>query len=360
MKASAAFLLALAACTPPPPPVVERPPAPVLAVAAVLGDAAIAIEEIGRCVARERVVLRPQVSGRLARVHVADGAEVKAGDPLFTIDARPFEADLAAAQAKAAQDQASLDLAKLELARAEALLDKKALSRQEFDAAKSAVDVAAARVRADAAAVDAAKLRVDYCELRAPLAGRAGRRLVDAGNIVKENETDLIVIQSLDPLFAEVAVSELRLPELQRALAAGAVKAEIRLPDDPGPPLSGELTFVDNAVQGGTGTVILRATVANAERRLWPGRFVRVRLPLTTIAGALLVPATAPQTSAAGPFVYVVKDDGTADLRTVQLGPRIGEQQVVRSGLAAGERVVIQGHLGVMPGGKVKVEAPRP
>ena len=362
MRASfAALILALASCTPPPPPAApERPPAPVLVATAVAADAAISVDEIGRCVSLERVTLRPQVSTRLDLAHVADGADVKAGQKLFTLDARPFQAELAAAVARASQDQAVLDLAKAELKRAETLLEKKALSRQEFDAAKSAVDVSSARLAADAAAEAAAKLRVEWCELRAPIAGRAGRRLVDPGNLVKENETELLVIQGLDPLNVEFSLSELRLAELQKALAAGPVKAEVRLPDDPGPPLAGEVTFVDNAVQAGTGTVLLRVTLPNPERRLWPGRFVRVRLPLASLPGALQVPALAPQTSATGPFVYVVKDDGTAELRPVRLGPRVGDAVVVESGLKAGEKVVVQGHLGVMPGGKVRAEAPKP
>lgn len=357
---SAAFLLVLAACKPPAPPAFERPPSPVIAVAAVVGEAAVALEEIGRCVPRERVVLRPRVSGRLDLVHVADGADVAVGARLFSIDARPFQAELAAVEARAAQNRAALALATAELKRADTLLEKKALSGQEHDAAKSAVDVATARLAADAAAVDAAKLRVEWCELRSPIAGRAGRRLVDAGNLVKENETELLVIQSLDPLHAEFAVSELRLGEVLKAQAAGTLKAEVTLPDDPAPPLSAPVSFVDNAVQAGNGTLLLRATLANADRRFWPGRFVRIRLPLTTLPGAVLVPAGAPQTAVAGPFVYVVKDDGTAELRQVRLGPRVGEQVVVESGLKAGERVVIQGQLGVMPGGKVRAEAPKP
>ena len=361
MKSPVSWVLvaALAGCGPAPAPTaVERPPAPVVTAPVAVEDAPVYVEEIGRCVAPERLTVRPQVSGRVMQVHAADGADVKAGDLLFTLDARPFEARLAAVEAQLVQDRAALDLAKTELARATTLLEKKAASRQDFDISKNTVEVSEARVKRSQAAVDTAKLDVEYCTIRSAIEGRAGHRLVDSGNIVTANETEMLVIQRLDPLYADFNVGEAHLAAVQRHRAQGALRVEARLPDAPDVVRSGELTFVDNAVQDATGTVKLRATISNADRGLWPGRFVRVRLVLSTIKAARLVPSEAPQLSARGPFVYVVTADGTAELRPVKLGQRQGERVVVEDGVQPGERVVTAGHIGVMPGGKVRVLEP--
>jgi len=171
------------------------------------------------------------------------------------------------------------------------------------------------------------------------------------------NTGSLLTIQRLDPIYAEFTVTENDLGAVQRQMAQGTLRVEVRLPDEPDSPLMGALTFVDNAVQDGTGTVKLRATVPNRDRRLWPGRFVKVRLVLGQVRDAVLVPAAAPQMSARGPFVYVVKADATAELRPVTLGQAQGELVVVARGLQPGERVVTSGHIGVAPGGKVRVQA---
>jgi multidrug efflux system membrane fusion protein len=167
------------------------------------------------------------------------------------------------------------------------------------------------------------------------------------------------VIQRLDPIYADFTVTERDLTAVQKSLAKGPPRAEVRIPDDSEPPRTGDLTFLDNAVQEGTGTVMLRATVPNSDRRLWPGRFVKVRLVLDHVKGAVLVPAAAAQMSAKGPFVYVVTDDATAEFRSVTLGQKQGDRFVIESGLRPGERVVTVGHIAIMPGGKVKIEAPR-
>jgi membrane fusion protein, multidrug efflux system len=349
----------LVGCQKAAPPTVERPPAPVLIAAAVTQDAAVYLDEVGKCVAREVVSVQPQVSGRITAIHFADGADVKVGDPLFTIDPRPYRAQLDAAVATLAQARAALDLAKIQFVRAGNLRQTKAIAQQDYDTRKNAVDVAQAQVEQGQAAVETARLNLDYTSIRSPINGRAGHRLVDLGNVVTANSGSLLMIQRLDPIYADFTVTENDLTTVQRHLAAGTLRVEVRLPDEPDRPVVGQLTFLDNAVQDATGTVMLRATVANGERRLWPGRFVKVRLVLSTVAGAVLVPAAAPQMSAKGAFVYVVKDDSTAELRPVKLGQRQGEFVVVAEGLRAGERVVINGQLGVTPGGKVRIEEPR-
>ena len=349
--------MALAACRPQAAPSAPaRPPAQVTVSTAVKQDVPIYLDAIGKSVAREAVSVQPQVSGRITRLHFADGAQLRAGDPLFTIDPRPYQAQLDAALGSLAQARAALAFAKIELTRAAQLVATKSIAQEEFDTRKNAVDVAEAQVQQGEAAVETARLNLEYCSIRSPIDGRAGQRLVDPGNVVTANSGSLLLIQRLDPIYADFTVTESDLTAVQRNMARAALRVEVRLPEEPERPLAGELTVLDNAVQDTTGTVKLRATVHNGDHRLWPGRFVKVRLLLDTLPGAVLVPAAAPQLSAQGPFVFVVKQDSTAELRPVKTGQRQGDQVVVDHGLAAGERVVVAGHIGVMPGGKVHVE----
>ena len=349
-------ILAFAACRHEAPAAFERPPAPVTVAAAVSRDVPVYLDEVGRVAAREVVSVQPQISGRITRIHFADGANLRKGDLLFTIDPRPFQAQLDAARATLAQTKAALDLARIQMDRASKLIETKAISQEEFDLKKNAVDVAAAQVEQSEAAVQSAKLNLEYCFIRSPIDGRAGERLVDPGNVVTANTGSLLTIQRLDPVYADFTVPENDLTAVQKNMAAGSLKVEVSLPDEPGDPRGGTLTFLDNAVQGDTGTVKLRATIPNDDHRFWPGRFVKIRLVLDTLENAVLVPAAAPQTSAQGPFVYVVKDDSTAEQRTIAQGQRQGDLIVISQGVKAGERIVINGQLGVTPGGKVKIE----
>jgi membrane fusion protein, multidrug efflux system len=333
----------------------ERPPAPVTVAAATTEDVPFYIDAVGRIVAREVVSVQPQVSGRVVKIQFADGADVKAGEVLFAIDARPFQAQLNQAEANLAEAQAALNLAKTNFARVENITDPRAVSRQDHDTKKNAVDIAEAQVRQNRAAVERARLDLEYCTIRAPIDGRAGQRLVDVGNIVSANNRALLVIQRLDPIYADFTVTEHDLSAVQRNMARRTLRVEVSLPDETGEPRRGNLTFLDNAVQEGSGTVKLRATIPNADRRFWPGRFVKVRLVLDSRPQAVLVPASAPQMSATGSFVYVVKQDSTAEMRPVKLGQRQGDFVVVDEGLKSGERVVVRGQLGVTPGGKVRI-----
>ncbi len=331
------------------------------------------------------VAVQPQVSGRITNIHFTDGADVKKGDLLFSIDPRPFQASLLQAEANLARDialkkqaEATLarDLAQAKLgetqARRYAQLNQQGVVSNEqsgqmqtnADALNATVsaDTAAVRhaeelIKADEAAVENARLQLSYCFIRSPIDGRAGQRLVDVGNLAAPgNETPLLVIQRLDPIYADFTISQNDLSTVQRNMSRGALKAEVRLPDEPDKPVTGNLTFLDNAVKDATGTVNSRATIANSDRRFWPGRFVNVRLVLSTLQGAVLVPATAPQMSSKGQFVYVVKNDSTAEMRPVVVGQRQGEMVVIEKGIASGEKVIINGQLGVTPGGKVQVE----
>jgi multidrug efflux system membrane fusion protein len=333
----------------------ERPAAPVNVVEAVSRNVPVYLDEVGRCVAREVVSVQPQVSGRITEILFADGADIKKGDALFTIDPRPFQAALHLAEANLAQSKAALDLAKVQYGRVADLVDSRAIAKQDYDTRKNTVAVDEAQVAQAEAAIETARLNLDYTSIRSPIDGRAGHRLVDLGNVVTANQGSLLSIQRLDPIYTDFTVAENDLSTVQHSMGHGSLKVEVRLPDEADHPLAGDVTFVDNAVQDGTGTVTLRATIPNEEHRLWPGRFVKVRLILNNKPGAVLIPVGAPQMSARGPFVYVIHEDSTAELRQIVTGQRQGDLLVVESGLATGERVVVNGQLGVTPKGKVHV-----
>ena len=336
------------------PPSFERPPAAVTLAVATARDVPVYMDEIGKTVARENVTVSPQVTGRLVEIRFTDGGDVRKGDLLFTIDLRPFQAQLDATLATLAQQKAELDLARTQYKRYADLVVTKAVSQAEYDIRKNAVAVDEAQVKQAEAAAETARLNLQYCTIRSPIDGRAGRRLVDIGNVVEANKTALLTIQKIDPIYADFTVNQNELTAVQDNMRRGSLKVEVRLQDEDDKPLPGQLTFLDNAVADATGTVQLRATVDNRERRLWPGRLVKVRLVLSTLKSAVLVPSVAPQMSAKGPFVYVVKDDSTAELRIVKTGQPQGDLVVIEEGVKPGEKVVVNGQLGVTPGGKVR------
>jgi multidrug efflux system membrane fusion protein len=373
----------------------ERPPAPVSVSEAVAEDVPTYLDAIGKTVAREVVSIQPQVSGRITKIHFTDGADVKQGALLFTIDTRPFEAALRQAQANVSRDQALKKQAEANLAkeiaqakwgdvqvkRYRTLVEQGVVPREQYEqfradqdslnanvgSARAAVNSAEEAIKVDQAAVESAKVQLSYCSIRSPIDGRAGQRLVDVGNVVNPgggnggnggSSNALLVIERLDPIYADFTISQNSLVDVQQQMRAGRLRAEVRLPETGGEAVVGQLTFLNNAVETNTGTVNLRATIPNAGHNFWPGRFVNIRLVLNTIHQAVLVPASAPQMSAKGSFVYVVKQDSTAEQRPITLGQRQGELVVIESGVAAGERVVTAGQLGVTPGGKVLVQQP--
>ncbi len=382
----------------------ERPPSPVQVSAAISQDVPTYLDAIGKIVAREVVSVQPQVSGRIVKIHFTDGANVRKGDLLFTIDTRPFEANLKQAQANLSRDvaqkkQAEANLAKeiaqekfglVQVQRYGTLVEQGIVPQEQYqqfradydtlkanvEAARAAVRSADEAIKVDAAAIDSVKVQLSYCYIRSPIDGRAGQRLVDIGNVVNPGGSNvansnnsnsgntvsgnaLLVIERLDPIYADFTISQNNLTAVQQQMREGSLRAQVRLPDSADEPVTGQLTFVDNAVQDATGQVTLRATLPNAGHRFWPGRFVNIRLVLSTIHNAVLVPVSAPQMSANGSFVYVVKQDSTAEQRAVSLGQQQGELIVIEKGVEPGERVVTVGQLGVTPGGKVLIEQPR-
>ena len=299
----------------------ERPPAPVQVTEAIRQDVPTYLDAIGKTVAREVVSIQPQVSGRITKIHFVDGANVKKGQLLFTIDTRPFEANLKQAQANlsrtvALKKQAEANLAR-EIAQANwgaaqvnrygKLVEQGVIAREQYEqlkvnyqslkanaeAARAAVNSANEAIKVDAAAVESAKVEISYCYLRSPIDGRAGQRLVDLGNVVNPggfsnnastnsgnsvSSNSMLVIERLDPIYADFTISQTSLSAVQQQMSAGKLTAEVRLPDSTDEAVMGQLTFLDNAVQDATGQVGLRATVPNGGHRFWPGRFVNIRL----------------------------------------------------------------------------------
>jgi membrane fusion protein, multidrug efflux system len=337
-------------------------PAPLVTVVkATAQDVPRYLDEIGRNAAFESVTVTPQVGGRVVERHFQDGENLKKGQLLFVIDPRPYKAQVDSAQATLAQAKAALELAKIQFARDQEVIGTRAISKQDYDTKKNAVDVDQAQVEAAEATLETAKLNLEYCYIHSPIDGRAGARLVDVGNVVQANATSLLSIQRLDPIYANFTITEGDLPGVQKQMSSGILRAAVRLPSDvENAARSGRVEFLDNAVQNGSGTVNLRATMSNADHHFWPGQFVDVKLVLSTEKGAVLIPNQATQISQQGPFVYVVKSDDTAELRPVKLGQRQGDQVVVTEGVVANERVVLAGQMLVRPGGKVRVEASSP
>jgi len=333
-------------------------PAPLVTVAeATAKDVPHYLDEIGHNTAYEAVTVTPQVGGRIVERHFQDGENLKKGQLLFVIDPRPYKAQVDSAQATLAQAKAALDLAKIQFARDQEVIAEHAISKQDYDTKKNAVDVDQAQVEAAAAALETARLNLEYCYIHSPIDGRAGARLVDVGNVVQPNTTSLLSVQRLDPIYAIFTVTESDLPAVQKQMSNGLLKAAVRLPSDlETAARTGRVEFLDNAVQNGTGTVNLRATMSNPDHHFWPGQFVDVRLILNTEKHAVLIPNQATQLSQKGPFVYIVKADDTAELRPIKLGQRQGDDVVVTDGIAPNERVVLSGQMLVRPGGKVRLD----
>ncbi|MEY2543222.1 MAG: rane fusion protein multidrug efflux system [Verrucomicrobiota bacterium] len=321
----------------------QPPVRPVLVAKVITKDVPIYLDEIGTCAAYETVQVQAQVSGQIISRNFQDGADVKKGDLLFTIDPRPFQAALDQAKAQAALDDVTLK-------RQQELRTKNVNAPQDFDTAQ-------ANARKSTAAAEAAQVNLDFCFIKSPINGRAGLRLVDVGNIVSGNTGSgavLLTIQGLDPIYTDFTVAETDLAVVRKYLGGPNVKVQTYSPDAKIPPRLGDLYFIDNAVQPGSGTVKARGVTPNPDHAFWPSEFVRVRFILDTIKDARLVPSQAVQISQSGPFIFVLKPDNTVDLRPVKPGQRQdGDLMVVESGIQPDETVVVTGQLALAPGSKV-------
>jgi membrane fusion protein, multidrug efflux system len=318
-----------------------QPPARPVTVAKVIAkDVPLYLDEIGTCAAYETVQVQAQVSGVILGRHFQDGSDVKRGDLLFTIDPRPYQAALDQAKAQAALDQVTLK-------RQEDLRARKVISPQDYD-------IAVANAQKSQALAEAAQVNLDYCYIKSPINGRVGLRNVDVGNLVGPSTPPLVTIQGLDPIYTDFTVAENDLPLVRKYLGGPNVKVQTYLPDGSIAPRTGDLYFIDNAVQPGSGTVKARGVTPNPDRALWPTEFVRVRFILDMLKNAMLVPSQAVQVSQSGPFVFVVKSDDTVDLRPVEPGQRQeGDLTVIAGGVKPGETVVVTGQLALAPGAKV-------
>jgi multidrug efflux system membrane fusion protein len=318
----------------------QPPVRPVLVAKVIAKDAPVYLDEIGTCAAYETVQVQAQVNGQIIGRHFQDGAEVKKGDLLFTIDPRPFQAALDQAKAQAALDKVTLQ-------RQQELRARNVNSAQDLDSAQ-------ANAQKSQAAADAAQVNLDFCYIKSPINGRVGLRNVDVGNLVGPSSPPLVIIQGLDPIYTDFTVAETDLALVRKYLGGPNLKVQTWSPDDNIPPRIGDLYFIDNAVQPGAGTVKARAVTPNPDRALWPSEFVRVRFILDTIKEAKLVPSQAVQISQSGPFVFVMKPDNTVDLRPVKPGQRQdGDLMVIESGVEPDETVVVTGQLALAPGTKV-------
>lgn len=337
----------------------QMPPRPVTAAKVEAKDMPLYLEEIGNCTAVESVTISAQVSGKITDIHFLDGADLKKGDKLFTIDPRPYQASLDAAEAALKKDLATLSLNKAQMDRSKDLVPGNYLSPQDFDNLRTNVATAEAQVKSDEAAIATAKINLEYCFITSPIEGRASVRLVDAGNVVSASTgTQLLSIQRMDPMYVDFTVAEPDLPKVREYMGSGKLAAQIYFPDDEKKMRQAELFFVDNAVQLATGTVKLRAIVPNKDRLFWPGQFIRVRIILQELKGALVVPYSAVQISQQGPYVFIIKADNSVDFRLVEPGQRFGENIVIKKGVTAGENLVATGQLGIGPGSKVQIVPP--
>jgi RND family efflux transporter MFP subunit len=321
-------------------------------------------EYTGRLRAVETVEIRPRVSGYIQSVNFTDGQMVKQGDLLFVIDPRPYQAVLDAARAELARTEASLALAVNDMERAEKLLANRAISAEEYDSRSKQVQQAEAAVQAARANVAAAELDVEFTQVRSPIDGRMSRSLVDIGNLISggtEGSTPLATVVSLDPIHAYFTASEQEYLRYTRLASSGnrpssrdtANPVEMRLIDEEGFPHRGVMDYVDNQIDPSTGTMQGRAIFDNPDHELIPGLFVTVRLLGAGAYEAVLAPDQAIGKDQSTTFVVVVDDSGVARYRSVTLGPIIDGLRVIRSGLSAGERIVIEGLQRVRSGSPV-------
>jgi multidrug efflux system membrane fusion protein len=327
-------------------------PVPVRAALAVEKDVPVEARAVGRIEASQTVAVRPRVSGQITAVHFTEGQAVERDALLLEIDRRPYEAALAEARGRLAQDRARAENARADATRFAELVDKEYVSRSQYEAARANAAALEAAVVADQAAVERAQIDLSYCTIRAPAPGRTGRLLVHAGNLVSAASPEpLVTIQQVRPVFATFSLPEQYLARLRArrdALPAVRVRAE------GGPEVTGELVFVDNAVDAATGTILLRARIENADEVLWPGQAVEAFVRLAERQKAVVVPASAVATGQQGDYAYVVAN-GKAELRPIVVAEAREREVVVASGIVAGETVVTEGQLKLRPDAPVEI-----
>jgi multidrug efflux system membrane fusion protein len=340
-----------------------RPPAgqSVVAGVATVTEAPIQITAIGTVQAIAVAMIKSRMDGEITQVHFEEGQEVKEGDLLFTLDDRAVRAQLQQAEAALERDKAQLERYRLEVTRQSGLATRGVATAQKLEDTMTNEAVYEATVRASEGAAETARVNLAYTVIKAPITGRTGSVALKRGNVVKAVDTTpvvmpLVTITQLRPIYVTFTVAERYLADLRAAQAAGRLPVNVTIPDQPQATITGALTFFDNQVDATTGTIALKATFANDDTKLWPGQFVNVTLTLGIEANAVVAPSAAIQIGQNGPYVFVIKDDSTVELRLVRTSRVVGNRTVIAEGLAAGESLVVDGQLRLANGSRVNVQ----
>ncbi|MSQ63569.1 MAG: efflux RND transporter periplasmic adaptor subunit [Betaproteobacteria bacterium] len=330
---------------------------PVSVVAAIQQSVPVRLQAIGNVEAYTSVAVKSRVDGQIVEVHFREGQEVKKGEVLLRIDARPFEAAFRQSEAQALRDVASRDQANSQERRYLELLEKNFVSKDTYAQYRTNAQMAEASSKASQAALENAKLNLEYTVIRSPIDGYVGRALLQAGNMVKANDTiSLVVINQVKPVYVSFAIPEQQLMQVRDLMRKNPLAVEVSAPGSEKTLATGRIAFLDNAVDQTTGTIKVRAVFDNGDAALWPGQFYTVRVKLYDQENAILVPSRALQTGPAGQFVYVVKADMTAEVRKVVVSRAEGDMAVLaEGGVAKGEQVVVRGALRLAPGIKVSI-----
>jgi len=355
---AAVSLLLLVGCSGETPAPKSAAPLPVSVAVARLQTVPVELQAVGQVEASATVHVRSRVAGVIAAVHFREGEEIKKGTPLFTLDRTPLQAAVARAEADLLQARVEADNAARDAQRYAQLLVDGFISRNEAEAAQARADALAAAVASGRASLEDARIQLDYTTIRAPQDGLAGALLAHPGTVVRANDApDLVTIRALQPVTIAFNLPERLLGEVRHHLAAAPLRVLALQPGEGTPTGEGDVTFLDNSVDPVTGTIRLKATFTNSDRRLWPGQYVQVRLLLRTLDNALVVPSAAVQTGQQGSYLFVVGADATVASRPVRAGIAWKDLTVVESGLDAGETVVTDGQLRLFPGARVTVKA---
>jgi membrane fusion protein, multidrug efflux system len=321
----------------------ERGPITVKAAQAVVKPMPVMIEAVGTVEPEHSVQIRAQVNGVLQAVHFKEGDRVKAGQVLFQIDPRTFQAQYNQALAQLSRDKAQLENARAQQERLEPLLKREYITRQEYDVAVTSAKSLEATVQADQAAAEAARIQLDFARIRSPISGRTGTLAVKPGNLVSAGSgTPLVTINTMDPILVSFSIPERQLEDIRRFQNDRQMRIEI-LPDRNAPAVAeGKLVFIDNTVTPQTGTVLLKTRVPNANEVIWPGQFVNVRIVLTIEPEAVVVPEAAVQPGQDGSFVYLIDENSKVKIQPIKISRQLGGEVVIASGLKGGDQVITE------------------
>ena len=334
---------------------------PVTVAPVVQKSMPIEIRVIGAVEAYSVVSVHAQITGQLREVTFKEGDDVSKDQVLFALDRRPLEAALLQAQASLQRDIAQAANAKSVAQRYADLAGRGIATTEQVDTSRSTSAALDATVEADRAAVENAKVQLQYATISSPIAGRTGALMVHEGNLVRAQDTaPLVVINQVSPIYVSFSIPEARLPELKHFMSLGTLAVEAKPPSEDQASSHGHITFVDNSVDQTTGTIRIKATFTNEDRRLWPGQFVNVTVALTKDPTAVVVPTAAVQVGQLGQYVFVVKDDHTVDYRAVVVERTSGLETVIKTGLKPSESVVTDGHLRLVTGTRVSIKGEEP